>query len=308
VAERGDGTDGGGSERDTCAARSRGERESALGTASRARRWLLVEQPGAWGSDALASSGLPTVVADRLRALARSLPARVLLIRRTRRTPPDGPRSVYVGWSGLEGRWLEHLVLPDLAELLTLDLAPLGDGRSVGGTPVRTPLYLVCTNGRHDPCCAEYGRPVASALEQLVGQRVWECSHVGGDRFAGNLVCLPDGHFYGHLDPSSALRVVTAHEQGQVVLDHWRGRSTLPFVVQAAEGYVRAAIGLAGRDDVRFRGSRRDGDRHRVRFGLSTGGEVVAVVGVSERTVPEGLTCAGTGRITPSFELVALER
>jgi (2Fe-2S) ferredoxin len=257
----------------------------------------------------LTSSGLPTDVAERLGTLARSIPARVLLIRRTGRSAAqDDSRSVYVGWSGVEGHWLERLVLADLRELLSLDLAPLADGGSVGGRPVLAPLYLVCTNGRHDPCCAEYGRPVALALEQLVGERVWECSHVGGDRFAGNLVCLPDGHFYGHLDPSSALRVVTAHEQGQVVLEHWRGRSTLPFVAQAAEGYVRAAVGLAGRDDVRFRGSRRDGDRHRVRFTLSTGDEVVAVVAVSERTAPAGLTCAGTGRTTPSFELVALER
>jgi hypothetical protein len=295
-------------ERDTCAARSRGCDEPTLGTASRARRWLLVEQPGPWGSDALSSSGLPAIVADRLRALARSLPARVLLLRRTRRTLPGGPRSVYVGWSGVEGHWLEHLVLPEIEELLTLDLTPLSDGRSVGGSPVTEPLYLVCTNGRHDPCCAEYGRPVALALEQLVGRRVWECSHVGGDRFAGNLVCLPDGHFYGHLDPPSALRVVSAHEEGRIVLEHWRGRSAVPFVVQAAEGYVRAAVGLTGSDDVRFLGSRRDGDRHRVRFGLSTGGEVVAVVAVSELTAPAGLTCAGTGRMTPSFELVALER
>ena len=295
-------------ERDTCALRSRGCSEPALGTASRARRWLLVEQPGPWGADALTSSALPVVVADRLRTLARSLPARVLLLRRTGRTLPDGPRSVYVGWSGLEDRWLEHLVLADLEELLTVDLTPLSDGRSVGGSPVEGPLYLVCTNGRHDPCCAEYGRPVALAVEQLVGRRLWECSHVGGDRFAGNLVCLPDGQFYGHLDAASAVRVVSAHEEGRLVLEHWRGRSAVPFVVQAAEGYVRAAEGLAGVDDVRFLGRRREGDRHRVRFGLATGGEVVAVVAVSERTVPAGLTCAGTGRSIPSFELVALER
>ena len=60
--------------------------------------------------------------------------------------------------------------------------------------PHRDPLVLVCTNGRHDPCCATFGRPLARVLRE--GARrddVWECSHIGGDRFAANIVILPEG-------------------------------------------------------------------------------------------------------------------
>ena len=28
---------------------------------------------------------------------------------------------------------------------------------------------------------------------------VWQCTHVGGDRFAGNLVCFPEGLFFGRV-------------------------------------------------------------------------------------------------------------
>jgi hypothetical protein len=32
------------------------------------------------------------------------------------------------------------------------------------GTPSAEPVYLVCTHGRHDACCAVRGRPIAAAL------------------------------------------------------------------------------------------------------------------------------------------------
>ena len=45
---------------------------------------------------------------------------------------------------------------------------------------------------------------------------MWECSHVGGDRFAPNVVLLPDGFYYGNLDPESAVRTVRQHLAGAV--------------------------------------------------------------------------------------------
>jgi hypothetical protein len=272
---------------------------------------VLVEQPGAWGPDALTGSALPLEVAERLQALARSLPARVLLLRRASiaaRARADERRSLYVGWTTPSGGWLEHLALDDPRDLLALDLTPLTEGRSVGGQPVTAPLYLVCTNGRHDPCCAEYGRPVAHALAEEVGERLWECSHVGGDRFAGNLVCLPDGVFYGHLDPVTALRAVAAHEDRRLLLDHWRGTSALPFVAQAAEAFVRAALDQDRLGALVFRRADRVGEHHRVRFELADGSRVDALVAVTQRMVPAGMTCAGTGHRTPHYELLALER
>jgi hypothetical protein len=256
-------------------------------------------------------SALPPEVAARLQGLARSLPARVLLLRRpstAARARADERRSVFVGWTTPSGGWLEQLALDDVRDLLALDLTPLGGGRSVGGQPVRDPLYLVCTNGRHDPCCAEYGRPVAHAVAETVGERLWECSHVGGDRFAGNLVCLPDGVFYGHLDPVTAARAVAAHEDRRLLLDHWRGTSALPFVVQAAEAFVRAELDLDRLDAVRFLRAGRVGEHHRVRFALADGIRVEALVAITQREVPAGMTCAGTGHRTPHYELLALDR
>ena len=104
----------------------------------------------------------------------------------------------------------------------------LGAGRSPGLTPYDDPLIAVCTHGRHDACCAERGRPVALALAaSRHADAVWECSHIGGDRFAGNLLVLPRGLYYGRVDPDSALELADAAVDGRVALDHLRGRSDL---------------------------------------------------------------------------------
>jgi hypothetical protein len=89
---------------------------------------------------------------------------------------------------------------------------------------------------------------------------VWECSHIGGDRFAGNLLVLPRGLYYGHLDPDAALAVADATADDRVSLEHLRGRSDLSMPVQAAEVHVRRRLGLRGLDDVRPVGARSDGD------------------------------------------------
>ena len=287
-----------------CAIASRGRGEPLFGTASRARRWVLLEQPGAWGRNALYESDLPPPVADRLVRWSRDLPARVLLLRRPAGRRPRGrARTLFVGISAPTGSWLERLTLDDVDDVLDLDLEHLADGRSVGGERLSQPLYLVCTNGKHDPCCARDGLPVVRELTTMFEDRVWECSHVGGDRFAGNLVCLPDGHLYGHLDPASARTVVAANEAGRVALDHWRGRSCLPFAVQAAESLLRTRFGLGTDTDLRVLRYTADGTRHRVSFGRADGARIDTTVETTSGPLQVALTCAGPPASIPSYAL-----
>jgi (2Fe-2S) ferredoxin len=245
-------------------------------------------------------------VASYLRAQAEQLPARVLLIRRTGGGAATRPRALFVARSDPHHRWLERIVLDDPREVLDLDLSGVATGGTVGGEPIRDPLYLVCTNSRHDPCCAEYGLPVARALRHTIGLRAWECSHIGGDRFAGNLACLPDGIFYGQLDPDSAVRAVAAHEDGRLLLEHYRGRSAWPFAVQAADSLARRALDLHHLDDLRFVATHREGSDHQVRFDLADGRAVL--VSVREgRAEAHALTCGAAPSTAPTYHLRALE-
>jgi hypothetical protein len=113
------------------------------------------------------------------------------------------------------------------------------------------PLFLVCTHGKHDPCCARHGRPLYQALAELVEQDwVWQVSHLGGDRFAGNLVALPAGLYFGRVTPAAAWPVLEDYLAGRIRLEHYRGRAAYPFPVQAAERAVRESAGLTGIDDL----------------------------------------------------------
>jgi hypothetical protein len=149
---------------------------------------------------------------------------------------------VYAAWSGA-GAWLEGRELADPAELDALDLPALGAGlRPRFGEPVRN-LFLVCTNGKHNVCCARLGAPLARALRDGFGDAVWETTHLGGDRYSANMVCLPDGLYYGDLALADALTAARRYVRGEVWLERYRGRAGLPQPAQAAEHFLRAHSG-----------------------------------------------------------------
>lgn len=245
-------------ERFSCARESWALDEPLLGTASQVARWVVVEQPGSWGADALRQSDLPVEVAEELVRRCRAWRARPLLIRR-RGGGDDGLRRVFVASSAPGAAWARRFVLEEAPQVLDLDLDALADDEPVGGEPVAGPLLLTCTNGRHDACCAEYGRGVAAALDEPFPDRAWECSHIGGDRFAANVLVLPEGVYYGRVTASAAVGIANLHQAGSLSLPHFRGRSVWPFDVQAAETLLRLHLGIDGIDDVRPVTVRRSG-------------------------------------------------
>jgi hypothetical protein len=56
-------------------------------------------------------------------------------------------------------------------------------------------------------------------------EETWETTHVGGHRFAGNLVILPPGLYYGPVDSAGALDAVGAHARGEISGRGYRGRA-----------------------------------------------------------------------------------
>jgi hypothetical protein len=226
-----------------CSVQARVRGDSAIATAAPAQRWLLIEQPGPWGRDALLESRFDADVAVRLAARARTEDVRVLLVRRPGDRLADSGRRWAYGDSrdGREGLWWS--VRSADADLLD---APW-DG-SVG-EPTGSPTYLVCTHGGHDACCALRGRPLARQLPAPGPADVWECSHLGGDRFAANVLVLPSGFYYGQV-PGDGAELVAAHDRGQVALPWLRGRAGLPAPVQAAQHHARRELGLLGIHDL----------------------------------------------------------
>jgi hypothetical protein len=259
-----------------------------LGTASRFRRWLLVEQPGPWGHDALLESGFPVDVGRALKRTGERLGIRVLLIKRRER--PPGSRRCYVAYTGTHERRVRAIDVDDPADLLGFDLEAMAYDRFEGvGEAVREPLYLVCTHGKHDQCCARYGAPLFRALEAVPS--AWECTHIGGDRFAGNLLFLPHGLYFGRVLPSEAPGIAAAYAEGRIILERYRGRSAYSPPVQAAEHEARARLGVDGVDDLELVNHRRLARRrHLVEFAGSGGARHPVDVRVFDLP-PRRLTC-----------------
>ena len=141
-------------------------------------------------TEAVPADTVPT--AGRAQALGHGV--RTQLIRRPDRTGRQVRRpTVLIAGGPVGRRWLERRELDDPRALGELDPAAFADCAAPGfGAPAEAAL-LVCTHGRREVCCAKYGRPVAQALAARYGPLVWETTHVGGDRFAANLVVLPSG-------------------------------------------------------------------------------------------------------------------
>lgn len=294
--------------RTRCAEEAQARGEAMLGTASTVRRWLLVEQPGAWGPDALAASELPAAVAGPLAASAQAAGVRVLLVRRPGRRARPRARRVVVAFSGPDGPWLREASLEDVAELARLDLPAVFRSGEGFGHASSEPAFLVCTHGRHDPCCADLGRPLVRGLVAAGVGGVWESSHLGGDRFAGNLVCLPHGLYFGQVAPDEGAAVVAAYRAGEVVLERYRGRSCFPMAVQAAEILVRRELGLRGIEDVVPTGRRRlaPTDDEVVLRLPNDGPPVVAHVRTTPAADPRLITCRGPESRPPTYDLVSL--
>ena len=132
-------------------------------------------------------------------------------------------------------------------------------GNPALGTPVDAPQYFVCTNGQRDLCCARFGLPAYTALRELVGERAWQTTHLGGHRFAPNVLVLPQGVLYGRVNPGIMEKFVGQTEAGDVPVANLRGRSRYPKQVQAAEGF-------AGRTGLELLNVVENGNRSAVTF------------------------------------------
>ncbi|WP_246266813.1 sucrase ferredoxin [Nonomuraea typhae] len=267
-----------------------------------ARLWLLIEHSGPWPSH-IDDGTLPEKISELVRrALDRGI--RPQLIRRPgRRTrPQDQGIRVLLGYAIGDKPWLARGVVagPDDLDLDALVAGVVPESCILEDEPV----FLVCTHAKRNACCARIGLPLARGLADFLPDRVWETSHVGGDRYAANLVCLPHGIFYGSMSQAAALAAANAYRSGEVILDRFRGRAGIPEPLQAVEHFARAHTGECRLGGVAVESARSDGD---VTEAIVRVGDVrfQVVVEPSVFQTPCGTACAET--IT-TYRLVSLDR
>lgn len=205
--------------------------EPMLGTAVEVDVWLLLEYTPTWKPKALENNGLAQRTRDwiarTLAAVAGSgRKARAQFIRRPELDTED--ITLFVGEDGtlkrFRGRGYDDI------QRLALGSADFEEVSEV--------QYFVCTNGQRDLCCARYGLPAYAELRTLVGGRTWQTTHLGGHRFAPNVLALPQGAIYGRVFPEEVPRFVKTIEAGALAIPHLRGRSAYSAEAQVAETRV----------------------------------------------------------------------
>lgn len=250
-----------------CSDLSREASEQSFGTASIGDIWLLIEYPLAWERKAVEESTLSTSVKAFLSDMVKTLPrARVLLIK-TDRLHTTGI-TFYVVRASEREPFTVKFRFEEYEQLMELDIPSIANGDvTSGGEIVTSPLFLICTHGRRDKCCAKFGYPLYKSLHASTDETVWQSSHVGGDRFAANLVCLPHGLFYAHVTDTSGRKIIDEYRNGRLMLDEYRGRACFSHPAQAAEFFIRCETGVVGVDELRYVGTERlNKESWRIRF------------------------------------------
>lgn len=301
----------------SCAEESRALGETLAGTFKPADTFFLIESHlpdyGGWSDGIVKAAGSSGEFAPILRHLGGARRAKILFIRRPRR---DG-KNFFIAVTNQDEPKIYHAELDDYADLLALDIVSLADDRApcLKGREMTQidELYTVCTNGRHDPCCATYGAPVFQAFADQAGpERVWQVTHIGGHRMAATLIAFPQGIVYGHVDPHDVESLLMNHRAGYILTHKYRGRGCYAgrqldgdahLAAGAAEAVIRDQTRQYGIEDLRLTAvtDLKDGQR-RVSFRGSNGATFSAEVGTSMST-PRQTSCGDEPKPMPQHDV-----
>lgn len=268
-----------------------------MATAARAEQWLCVEYREAWPRDPM-DGGLPARVLAHLGEQLAAVGRGKLLYLRRPDSRTGAPYKVFTARATDREPTLRVLEIEAYEDLLGLDLA------ASPGEPAAGPLVVVCAHGKRDPCCARFGPAVYEELRRgPLGDGVWQSSHLGGHRFAANVVVLPDGLMFGRMSPATAAALAERYAGREILLEQYRGRCSYAPAAQAAERALREREGLHGVDDLELAGVEADGERTRVRFRLR-GSEGVRELDVEEVDGPAlPLSCGEDPEPTRRFDV-----
>lgn len=244
-----------------CAQTSQEVSEQLFGTSNHVDVWLLLEYNLPWAKKAYEQSDLTQAVREWMDMQLATLPnARVQFIK----AEPSAYLTFYVAVAHETQPLLYKFSLNHYEDLLTLDLPAIIAGQVV--PPVDEKLFLVCTHGKRDRCCALFGLPIYNAMRAYAGETVWQTTHTGGHRFAATLFCFPHGLGYGRVLPGDVRVVVDSYHAGQLLTEFYRGRSCYSGPVQVAEYFVRQQSGLADLDALRLLKVQQQGETTTVEF------------------------------------------
>ena len=260
----------------TCSQMSSLSGEHLYGTALEVKNWFLLEHSRVWKRDAFPESALPEEVKDHLGGFLSSFEdSRIQLIGGP--GPSKANLAFYYAHSSEFSPKLYRFEIETYEDLLSIDLPELVSSGEIEKFSCEESLVLVCTHGARDGCCAVAGSGVYKELLKKEGVSAWRTTHVGGHRFAANLVMLPEGICYGRVNSENLDDVVSSHLRGEIFLDCYRGRSCYSQTSQVSDYFLRREIEKLGIYDIRWEFEKDNEDYTAVEFGVEGETTVYAI-------------------------------
>ncbi|ANH81778.1 sucrase ferredoxin [Niabella ginsenosidivorans] len=215
-----------------CSAASRYFKEDIHGSAANYNGFILLEHSDPF-PEKISQAHFDQQFIAALEELAKRKRAKLLLIR-NKKTNFRIVKLIYVDC--LQQRYFTLYSVPEDLAAIRLEYY-IDNPESIWET---TPFFVVCTNGKKDKCCSKFGFPVFKFIENHDRQMpVFESTHVGGDRFAANAVCMPFGLYYGRVMVEDVDPILAATDQGAIYYSNYRGLSIRSFLHQSVECFLR---------------------------------------------------------------------
>lgn len=238
-----------------CSAISKANGEEPIGTAATSDYWLIVELPQPWSEIAwlespqlkpLVGSIKQLIVKDgvKLKPIAiapdpeYSQPGytRILYYYRPGELFAEYEKEEYIVPDAIIGELVKELL-----KQLQQQPNELNSFEQYRQETSHVREMLVCTHANVDVACGRFGYPIYKKLRSQYAVssngnlRVWKSSHFGGHRFAPTLVDLPEGRYWGHLEPEMLDLLVLRNSSVSGLRQFYRGWAGLNSLEQIAE-------------------------------------------------------------------------
>lgn len=215
-----------------CSAASRYFKEQLNGTAANSAAFILIEYNNPFPQKII-EANIDKEWFKKIQQVAKTYKGKVLLVR-NKTTNANSCKITFIDCN----RYSYFTISTTTEAYISIDLAShISSPETVW---LNDPFFLVCTNGKKDKCCSKFGLPVFKFFESFnTDVPVWESSHVGGDRFAANVIAMPYGIYYGHVAVEDVGHILVRTLLKKIYKNNYRGLSRRSFFEQSIECYIR---------------------------------------------------------------------
>jgi hypothetical protein len=231
-----------------CSVVSKTNGEDPIGSVGTFDHWLILEMAQPWAKGFFLKHPLLQPIMEMIKTLRQEegIWVRPLVIAPDREySRPDATRVLYYQRPARLFAKFEkqEFLLPEnqagsLATALLKQPDQLSRFESYRQETSHIRELMVCTHGNVDVACSRFGYPIyKQLLDEYAGEslRVWRCSHFGGHQFAPTLVDLPEGRYWGHLEPEVLDLLVRRKGSVTGLRPYYRGWAGLTKFEQIAE-------------------------------------------------------------------------